>query len=66
MDNPDGTDGSRWLRPHEAADLFGVDRRTIARWHAAGLLSAQLTAGGHRRFRESDVRALLAELKAAA
>lgn len=66
MDKPDGTDGSRWLRPREAADLFGVDRRTLARWHAAGLLTAQRTAGGHRRFREGEVRTLLAELGAAA
>lgn len=66
MNNPDGTDGSRWLRPHEAADLFGVDRRTLARWHAAGLLKAQLTAGGHRRFRECDVRNLLVGLQAVA
>jgi excisionase family DNA binding protein len=66
VDKPDGTDGSRWLRPREAADLFGVDRRTLARWEEVGLLSAQRTAGRHRRFRESDVRALLAELGAVA
>lgn len=66
MENPDERDGSRLLKPREAAELFGVDRRTIARWNAVGLLSAQRTAGGHRRIRESDALALLAELGAAA
>lgn len=66
MDKPDETDSSKWLRPREAADLFGVDRRTLARWEALGLLSAQRTAGGHRRFRECDVRTLLAEVQPAA
>ncbi len=48
------------LTPSEVADLFGVGPKTVARWSKAGKLPAQLTVGGHRRYRESDVRALLA------
>ena len=56
---PDGDDAL--LTPSEVALLFGVDPKTIARWSRAGLLSAVRTPGGHRRFRESEVRARLAQ-----
>jgi excisionase family DNA binding protein len=46
--------------------MFGVDRRTVLNWARKGRLSSQRTAGGHRRYRESDVRSLLAELEAVA
>lgn len=66
MENPEATRGGGWLRPSEAAELFGVHRVTLARWAKAGKLGVQPTAGGHRRYREDDARALLAELKAVA
>jgi excisionase family DNA binding protein len=50
----------RLLTPREAAELFGVRTTTIARWSRDGRLAAFLTPGGHRRYRLSDVRALLA------
>lgn len=56
----------RWLKPAEVAGMFGVDRRTVLNWAHNGRLASQLTAGGHRRYRETDVRSLLAELEAAA
>ena len=42
--------------------LFGICATRLRKWHAAGLLTVQRTKGGHRRYRESDVSALVAEL----
>ncbi len=56
----------RWLRSTEVARIFGVDRRTVLNWARNGRINSQLTAGGHRRYREADALSLLAELKAAA
>lgn len=57
----------RLLRPSDLRDEFGVSATTLREWDKDGKLrAAQRTAGGHRRYRESDVRALLAELKAVA
>ena len=50
------------LTPAEVAEFFRVDRKTVTRWATNGRLRFLRTPGGHRRFRESDVRALLAEL----
>jgi excisionase family DNA binding protein len=50
------------LTPAEVAAIFRVDPKTVTRWAATGRLRSLRTPGGHRRFRESDVRALLAEL----
>lgn len=47
------------LTPTEVAALFRVDPKTVTRWNKAGKLACIRTVGGHRRFRESDVRALL-------
>lgn len=40
--------------------MFRVDPKTVTRWSKAGKLAAIRTLGGHRRFREAEVRALLA------
>ena len=50
----------RLLTPGEVAELFRVDPKTVTRWASAGRLGSIRTPGGHRRFRESEVRALLA------
>jgi excisionase family DNA binding protein len=47
------------LTPAEVASLFRVDPKTVTRWAKADKLSAIKTLGGHRRYRESEVRALL-------
>lgn len=47
------------LTPSEVAALFRVDPKTVTRWAKAGKLSAIRTLGGHRRYRESEVRKLL-------
>lgn len=48
------------LTPGEVGALFRVDPKTVTRWAKAGRISSIRTPGGHRRFRESEVRALLA------
>ena len=40
--------------------MFRVDPKTVTRWAKAGKLTSIRTLGGHRRYRESEVRALLA------
>jgi excisionase family DNA binding protein len=44
------------LRPREAARLLGVCPKTVSRWARSGKLEAELTDGGHHRFRLSAVR----------
>jgi excisionase family DNA binding protein len=51
--------GDRLLTPGEVAALFRVDPKTVTRWAAAGRIGSIRTPGGHRRFRESEVRQLL-------
>jgi excisionase family DNA binding protein len=47
------------LTPSEVASLFRVDPKTVTRWAKAGKLTSIKTLGGHRRYRESEVLALL-------
>jgi excisionase family DNA binding protein len=54
--------GERLLTPGEVAGLFRVDPKTVTRWATAGRIGSIRTPGGHRRFRESEVKTLLAEL----
>jgi len=58
---PQGSPGGRdrLLTPGEVATLFRVDPKTVTRWASAGRIGSIRTPGGHRRFRESEVRALL-------
>lgn len=49
----------RLLTPGEVAALFRVDPKTVTRWAASGRITSIRTPGGHRRFRESEIRALL-------
>ena len=50
---------TRWLRVTEVARLLGVSANTVRRWTDAGTLAAHRSPGGHRRYREADVLALL-------
>ena len=54
-----GPQRDRLLTPGEVATLFRVDPKTVTRWASAGRIGSIRTPGGHRRFRESEVRALL-------
>lgn len=52
-------DSDRLMTPAEVASLFRVDPKTVTRWANSGKLSPIKTLGGHRRYRESQVRDLL-------
>src|SRR4029450_9008618 len=52
-------DAEPLLTPAEVATMFRVDPKTVTRWAKAGKLTSIRTLGGHRRYREAEVRALL-------
>lgn len=47
------------LTPAQVALLLNVDVQTVARWAREGKIDAVRTPGGHRRYRRSDVEAML-------
>jgi excisionase family DNA binding protein len=49
----------RLLTSRELGEIFRVDPKTVTRWVKAGRLTSVRTLGGHHRFRESEVRALI-------
>jgi excisionase family DNA binding protein len=53
------TEPAKLLTPAEVAALFRVDPKTVSRWAKAGKLRSIRTLGGHRRYRESEVRSLM-------
>jgi excisionase family DNA binding protein len=53
-------DVERLLTPAEVAARFRVDPKTVTRWAKAGKLSSIRTLGGHRRYRATEIEALLA------
>ena len=57
MENPE-----RLLTPGEVALMFRVDPKTVTRWASTGRIGSIRTPGGHRRFRESEIHDLLADL----
>ncbi len=59
MVNVRPTESEPLLTPAEVAAMFRVDPKTVTRWAKAGKLSSIRTLGGHRRYRESEVRQLL-------
>jgi excisionase family DNA binding protein len=50
---------TRWLSLQEASRMLGVHPSTLRQWADSGKIRAVRTPGGHRRFAESDVRAVL-------
>jgi excisionase family DNA binding protein len=60
--SPQAPASERLLTPGEVASLFRVDPKTVTRWASAGRIGSIRTPGGHRRFRESEVRSMLADL----
>jgi excisionase family DNA binding protein len=54
-------EADRLLTPAEVAAMFRVDPKTVTRWAKAGKLSSIRTLGGHRRYRESEIKGLLQE-----
>jgi excisionase family DNA binding protein len=49
----------RWLSINEACQFLGVDQSTLRRWSDAGKVPVFRTPGGHRRYGEEDLRALV-------
>jgi excisionase family DNA binding protein len=54
-------DDGRWLSIHDACALLGVDQSTLRRWSDAGKVPVFRTPGGHRRYAEADLVALVGE-----
>jgi excisionase family DNA binding protein len=52
-------DAEPLLTPAEVGAIFRVDPKTVTRWARLKKIASIRTAGGHRRYRESDVRRLL-------
>ncbi len=50
------------LTPGEVALMFNVAPKTVTRWASKGRIGSIRTPGGHRRFRESEIHGLLADL----
>ena len=55
-------DSEALLTPAEVAAIFRVDPKTVTRWANSGKLTSLRTLGGHRRYRESEVRSLLGRI----
>lgn len=57
-DKPE-TGTTRWLTIDEACRLLGVDQSTLRRWSDSGEVPVFRTPGGHRRYNEEDLRAII-------
>jgi excisionase family DNA binding protein len=57
-----GPDIENLLTPAEVATMFRVDPKTVTRWAKSGKLTSIRTLGGHRRYREAEVRSLLNQI----
>ncbi len=49
-----------WISLASARQMLGVNESTLRRWADQGQIRSFRTPGGHRRFSESDIRALIA------
>jgi excisionase family DNA binding protein len=50
---------AHWLTIDAACQLLGVDQSTLRRWSDSGKVPVFRTPGGHRRYNEEDLKALL-------
>src|SRR3954451_9432082 len=48
-----------WIGMRRACEILGVNQSTLRAWTDGGRVPVFLTPGGHRRYREADLRALL-------
>ena len=51
--------GNAWLTLGQACRILNVDESTLRRWADAGQVRTFRTPGGHRRFADGDVRAIV-------
>jgi len=49
----------RYLRTAQVAELLHVSPKTVSRWAQEGRLPYLRTLGGHRRYPDAEIRALL-------
>lgn len=56
---PSTADRPQWFTLGEASRLLGVDASTLRTWADAGQVRTFRTPGGHRRFAQTDLQALL-------
>jgi excisionase family DNA binding protein len=54
-----GDPGGRWLSIEAACKLLGVDQSTLRRWSDSGKIPVYRTPGGHRRYAEDDLNAIM-------
>ena len=59
-DDAEAAEG-HWLTIQEACAFLGVDQSTLRRWSDSGKVPVFRTPGGHRRYAEADLRALVGE-----
>ena len=52
----------RYLRTAQVAELLHVSPKTVSRWAQVGRLPYLRTLGGHRRYPDREIRALLETL----
>ena len=52
-----------YLRTAEVADLMHVSPKTVSRWAKEGKLPFFKTLGGHRRYPDTEIRALVETLR---
>jgi excisionase family DNA binding protein len=52
----------KYLRTAQVAELLQVSPKTVSRWAQEGKLPYLRTLGGHRRFPDQEIRALLETL----
>jgi excisionase family DNA binding protein len=52
----------RYLRTAQVAELLHVSPKTVSRWAQEGRLPFFRTLGGHRRYPDAEIRALLETL----
>jgi excisionase family DNA binding protein len=52
----------RYLRTAQVAEFLQVSPKTVSRWAQEGMLPYIRTLGGHRRYPDAEIRALLESL----
>jgi len=52
----------RYLRTAQVAELLHVSPKTVSRWAQEGMLPYLRTLGGHRRYPDAEIRALVETL----
>ena len=55
-------DDDAYIRTSEAAKILRVSPKTVSRWAKEGKLPYARTLGGHRRYPEPSIRALVDQL----